>query len=115
MARSNKPIVWSLFAAGGTITAFVVPALTVVLGLAVPFGLLSADDLSFGRVYAFAAHPLGRLVLFGFITVSFWHAAHRTRITAHDLGIHNDGATAFFCYGAAGLVTVLAAVFLLLL
>ena len=115
MARSNKPIVWGLFAAGGTVTAFFVPVLMVVLGLAVPFGLLSADDLSFDRVHALVAHPLGRLVLFGFITVSFWHAAHRARTTVHDLGIRNDGAIMFVCYGLAGLGTVLAVVFLLLL
>ncbi|MBC8337450.1 MAG: fumarate reductase subunit D [Alphaproteobacteria bacterium] len=115
MARSNKPIVWGLFAAGGTVTAFFVPALMVVLGLAVPFGLLSPNDLSFDRVYGIVAHPLGRLILFGFITVSLWHAAHRTRTTVHDLGISNDGITMFICYGVAGLGTVLAAVFLLLL
>jgi len=115
MARSNKPIVWGLFAAGGTVTAFLAPALAVALGLAVPLGLLSADDLSFDRVHSVAAHPLGRLILFGFITVSLWHAAHRMRTTVHDLGIRNDGATLTVCYGVAGLGTVLAAVFLLLL
>lgn len=115
MARSNKPIVWGLFAVGGTVTAFLVPALIVVLGLAVPFELLSPNDLSFKRVYGIVAHPLGRIILFGFITVSFWHAAHRTRTTVHDLGINNDGATMLICYGVGGLGTVLSAVFLLLL
>lgn len=115
MARSNKPIVWSLFAVGGTLTAFLVPALMVVLGLAVPLSLLSPDDLSFERVYGVVAHPLGRIILFGFITVSLWHAAHRTRTTVHDLGFSNDGATLSICYGVAGLGTVLAAAFLLLL
>ena len=115
MARSNKPIVWSLFAAGGTVSAFLVPVLIVVLGLAVPFGLLPPDALSFDRVHGIVAHPLGRLVLFGFITVCLWHAAHRTRTTAHDLGIRNDHGTMWFCYGVAGLGTVLALAFLLLL
>lgn len=115
MARSNKPIVWGLFAAGGTVTAFLSPVLMLVLGLAVPLGLLSADDLSYDRVYAVVAHPLGRLILFGVILLTLWHAAHRTRITAHDLGIHNDNATMLVCYGLATLGTVLAGLFLLLL
>ena len=115
MARSNKPIVWGLFAAGGTVSAFIVPVLILVLGLAVPFGVLSPDALSYDRIYGFVAHPLGRLIMFGFITVCLWHAAHRTRTTAHDLGIHNDHATMFVCYGVAGLGTVLGFVILLLL
>ena len=115
MARSNKPIVWGLFAAGGTATAFLVPVLMGVLGLAVPFGLLSPDTLSFDRVYGVVAHPLGRLILFGFIVVSLWHSAHRTRTTAHDLGIHNDLVTMIFCYGVASIGTALALLFLLFL
>ncbi|CCQ75198.1 fumarate reductase subunit FrdD [Magnetospira sp. QH-2] len=115
MARSNKPIVWGMFAAGGTASAFLVPVVMVVLGFAVPLGLLPAEALSFDRVYAIVAHPLGRLVMMGFITVCLWHAAHRTRTTVHDLGIHNDRATMTVCYGVAGLGTVLTAVFLILL
>ncbi|MCW9033752.1 MAG: fumarate reductase subunit D [Alphaproteobacteria bacterium] len=113
MARSNKPIVWGLFAAGGTVTAFLVPVLVLILGLAVPLGFLSPTDLSYDRVFMVVAHPLGRLVLLGFLTVSLWHAAHRTRTTVHDLGIHSDRTTMLICYGVAALGTVLAVIFLL--
>jgi len=115
MARSNKPIVWSLFAAGGTVTAFIVPVLIFVLGLAVPFGLLSPDDLSYAKVYGVIAHPLGRLIMFGLIMLSLWHAAHRSRTTVHDLGIRNDHVTAIICYCVAGLGMVLAGVSMFLL
>ena len=115
MARSNKPVVWILFAAGGTVSAFIVPVLISALGLAVPFGLLSPDNISFDRIHGIVAHPIGRLAMFCFITVCLWHAAHRMRTTAHDLGIRNDHTTMFFCYGFAGLGTVLALAFLLLL
>jgi len=115
MARSNKPIVWGLFAAGGTASAFVAPALIFVLGLAVPFGLFSPSDLAYDRVYSVVSHPLGRFVLFGYITVCLWHAAHRTRTTVHDLGIRNDRATLRVSYSAAGLGTVLAGAFLTLI
>ncbi len=115
MARSNKPIIWGLFAAGGTISAFLIPALIFALGLAVPFGLFSADDFFYDRVYGLVSHPLMRLVLFGFLVVCFWHAAHRTRTTVHDLGLHNDKITMMICYGLAALGTVFSALFLLLL
>jgi len=115
MARSNKPIVWGLFAAGGTVTAFLVPVLVLTLSLGAPLGLIPAENLSYDRIYPLVAHPLGRLIVFGFIMLSLWHAAHRTRTTVHDLGVNNDQATMVVCYGIAGAGTVLAAVFLLLL
>ncbi len=115
MARSHKPIVWGLFAAGGTVSAFFVPVLAFILGLAVPMGLLSPADLSLERVYGLVAHPLGRLIVFGYIMVCFWHGAHRARTTILDLGIRNDRAAMFVCYGLAGLGTFLAATFLLIL
>ena len=40
MAKSNKPIVWSLFAGGGLLAAFLVPVLIFITGIAAPLGLL---------------------------------------------------------------------------
>jgi fumarate reductase subunit D len=114
MARSNKPLVWSLFAAGGTVTAFLAPIMILILGLAVPLGWLTPDALSHDRIHGIVAHPSGRLILFGFIMVSLWHAAHRTRTTAHDLGVQNDQLTMSICYGLAGLGTTLTFVMLIL-
>jgi fumarate reductase subunit D len=42
-----------------------------------------------------------------------WHAAHRLRITAHDLGIYADGLVMFICYGIAALGTIVTFVALL--
>ena len=54
MAKSNKPIVWGLFAAGGTVTAFVTPVMIFVTGLAVPLGIMNPDIL--------AMEPKARLI-----------------------------------------------------
>ena len=54
MARSNKPIVWGPFAAGGTLTAFVTPAL-ILLTLLAAFGH-APDLLAFDRMHALAGH-----------------------------------------------------------
>jgi len=101
MARTNKPVVWGLFAAGGTIAAFVVPPLILITCLAVPLGLLPADTLSYERVLELLQHPLSKLITFALLFLIIWHAAHRMRITAHDLGIRNDTVVMLICYGVA--------------
>jgi succinate dehydrogenase subunit D len=111
MAKSNKPIVWGLFAAGGTLTAFVTPVL-VVLTLLAAAGHVPAL-LSYDRLHAFAAHWVGKATLFGIVFLSLWHAAHRLRVTLHDLGVRSDRrvAWAVYCFAAAG--SVAAAAYLL--
>ncbi|MDH3741963.1 MAG: fumarate reductase subunit D, partial [Hyphomicrobiales bacterium] len=92
MAKSNKPIVWSLFAGGGLVSAFLIPAMIVITGLAVPMGLLPEDALAYDRMLALTGNPIGKLVLFAVIFLSLWHAAHRLRMTLHDLGIRSGRA-----------------------
>jgi len=111
MARSKKPIIWGLFAAGGTVAAFVVPALIMITCLGVPLGLISADALSYGRLLELLQHPLSKLATFAALFLIIWHAAHRMRITAHDLGVRNDTLAVFVCYSiaAAGTLVMLTA------
>lgn len=113
MARSNKPIVWGLFAAGGTVAAFVAPVLILVTGLAVPLGLLPAEALGYERMLAMLQNPLVKLLVFLAVFLPAWHAAHRLRITAHDFGIRADTAVMAVCYGLAALGTVVMAFALL--
>jgi len=113
MARSHKPIVWSLFAAGGTFSAFVTPAMILVTGLALTLGLLPAEALAHERMLAVVQNPIGKGFVFLTVFLPAWHAAHRLRITAHDFGIRADGAVASVCYGLAMLATVTTAVALL--
>lgn len=114
MARSkSKPIFWGLFAAGGTVAAFLAPVMILVTGLLVPLGLMSPDVLSYDRMHAFADNWLGKLILFGVLTLFLWHFGHRMRVTAHDLGIHNKGVAVVVCYGLAGIGTLWALVTLL--
>ncbi len=108
MAKSNKPLVWSLFAAGGLLAAMLVPAMIVITGLAVPTGLLSREALGYERMLVLAGNPLGKLVLFGVVFLLLWHAAHRLRLTLHDLGIRSGRAAMLACYGAAGLASIAA-------
>jgi fumarate reductase subunit D len=110
MARSNKPIIWALFAAGGTFAAFVTPVMIVVTGLATAFGLLPAEALAYERVLAMVQNPVGKGLVFLAVFLPAWHAAHRLRITAHDFGIRADTVVMAVCYGLAALATLVAVV-----
>lgn len=113
MARSNKPVIWGLFAAGGTVAAFVLPALILITCMAVPLGMLSSDVLSYEHLHEMLQHPFSKLVTFGVLFLIIWHAAHRMRITAHDVGIRSDTFVALLLYGlaAAGSIGALIAIF----
>lgn len=111
MAKSNKPIFWGLFAAGGTVTAFVTPVLVLItLFAAMRF---SPALFTYEYLHAIAAHWLGKLVIFGIILLSLWHAAHRLRVTVHDFGVRADTLVAYVVYGLASLGTLLTIIYLL--
>jgi len=111
MAKSDKPVVWSLFAAGGTLAALLAPVLALLL-LLVALGR-PPELFAYAAMQAFASHWLASLVLFAVITLFLWHAAHRLRITLHDLGLRRDHAAAVLLYTAAAAGTVLTAIVLL--
>ena len=111
MAKSNKPVVWGLFAAGGTLAAFVLPAL-IALTLLAAIGHAPAG-MSYDRLHALAAHWAGKAILFGVLFLALWHAAHRLRITLHDFGIRSDTLVAVILYALAAAGTLLGLVALL--
>lgn len=111
MAKSNKPIFWSLFAAGGTLAAFLAPVLALLflmLAMGHPPSLLS-----YANLHAFAANWLGKVFLLGVITLFLWHAAHRLRVTLHDFGLRQDAVVAVVVYLVAAAGTGLTALYLL--
>lgn len=99
MAKSSKPIVWGPFAAGGTVTAFLTPAL-IVLTLLAAFGA-SPELLKYDALLAFMRSGLVKLVSAGVVFVSLWSAAHRLRITCYDLGVRADALVATVVYAVA--------------
>jgi fumarate reductase subunit D len=99
MARSNKPIVWGPFAAGGTLTAFLTPAL-ILLTLLAGLGFVP-EALTYARLHAFAGHWLAKVALAGVVFLTLWSAAHRLRITCYDLGLRADTLVATIVYGVA--------------
>jgi fumarate reductase subunit D len=106
MARSNKPMLWLPFAGGGLVAALITPVLILITGVLVPLGVF---HLHYGTIAAFAHNPIGKVVLFGAVALPAWHAAHRLRMTAHDLGFSSGIAVKGACYGSAWLLIVVAA------
>jgi fumarate reductase subunit D len=116
MKRSNEPIFWSLFGAGGMLAALIGPALVFITGIAVPMGLIYAPDtMSYGNMLAFAHNWAGKLVIFAVVALFLWHAAHRIAILLHDFGVHAVALVKLLTYGGALLGTVVAGYALLTL
>ena len=113
MAIAKKAIVWGLFAAGGTLTAFIFPVL-IALFLLIATGN-TPEGLQFDQIHAFLASWLGKACLFVVLFLSVWHAAHRLRVVAHDFGIRKDALVANAVYTVAAIGTALAAFYLLMI
>jgi len=107
--KSNDPFWWTLFGAGGTISAFFIPIHVFLLGIAIPLGWVAAPD--YDGLVELVRHPLARLYLFALISLSLFHWAHRFRYTLYD-GLqlkHLEQYIVVFCYGSAIAGTAFAA------
>ena len=106
MKRSNKPVFWALFGAGGMLSALIGPMLVFLTGIAVPLGLLSKETLRYERVLALAQNGFGKLALLAVISLFLFHGCHRMYHCLHDFGIHVGPGlkAAFHGFAAAGTV-----------
>ena len=114
MKRSNAPIFWLLFGAGGMLSALLGTALVFITGLAAPLGWRAGDGVvSYKHMLAFSQHWIGKGFLFVVVALFAWHAVHRIFHSLHDIGVHNGALAKLVCYGGAALITIVAAVALL--
>jgi|SRR5579864_3479309 len=107
--RSNDGFFWTLFSAGGVVSAFLMPIFVLLFGLVFPLGLVPAP--SYEKLAALVSMPLAKLVLFVMCSLPLFHWAHRFRFTLYDgLQIKHITEVIFvFCYGTAVLGSALAA------
>jgi fumarate reductase subunit D len=113
--RSDEPVWWGLFGAGGTWFAMLTPVTILVLGIMGPLGILDAEALSYDRVAGFATNIIGALFIIGTIALPIWHAMHRVHHGMHDLKFHTGVFGKIACYGFAGILTALAIVFIFMI
>ena len=110
MAIAKKAVVWGLFAAGGTVAAFLFPAL-IALFLLIAAGK-APPGLQYDSLYGFASSLPGKFILFIVISLALWHAAHRLRVVFHDFGVRLDKTVARAVYLVAAIGTVMTAFYL---
>ena len=109
MAKTKEPIWWSLFGAGGMISAVLTPVTVILTGVAIPAGWLSVEALD-----RLIHHPLTLLYFFLLIVFPLFHAAHRLLFTLVDLGLKGMRSTlAVLLYGGAIVLSILAIVLLI--
>ncbi len=116
LKRSNAPIFWLLFGAGGMLSALLGPMLVFITGIALPLGLIFAPDaMNYEHMRAFAHNLLGKGFVFAVVVLFLWHAGHRIFHSLHDVGIHAGTTAKLICYGIPLLVTGITAYILLLI
>ncbi|MGY3570258.1 fumarate reductase subunit FrdD [Vibrio paucivorans] len=113
--RSDEPIWWGLFGAGGTWFAMITPITILVLGVLAPLGVINAEALSYERVSEFATSIIGALFIIGTLALPMWHAMHRVHHGMHDLKFHTGVVGKIACYAFAGFVSVSSVSFLTML
>ncbi len=113
--RSDEPVWWSLFGAGGTWFAMVTPVTVLILGILVPLGILSPETLSYARVTDFATSWIGGLFIIASLALPMWHGMHRLHHGMHDLKLHTGVVGKIACYAAAFLVSALAIIFVFMI
>ncbi|MBQ2381496.1 MAG: hypothetical protein II291_02875 [Succinivibrio sp.] len=103
--RSDEPMYWLLFGAGGMVASMVLPAIMVVL---IAAGYTS-DDLNSGflnlnQVHNIFSNWLLSLIVFGVVFLLSFYALHRMHHSSHDFGIHSK-ITWYIAYGFAAAVS----------
>jgi fumarate reductase subunit D len=113
--RSEEPIWWGLFGAGGTWFAMITPITILVLGIMGPLGIFDDSSLSYERVAAFSTNFIGGLFVICTLALPMWHAMHRIHHGMHDLKIHMGNLGKILCYGLAAFISLLSIVFVLMI
>ncbi|AAU38262.1 fumarate reductase subunit FrdD [Basfia succiniciproducens] len=93
--RSNEPPVWLMFSAGGMVSGLAFPVLILILGILLPFGIISPDN-----IIAFSHHWFGKLVILALTIFPMWAGLHRLHHGMHDIKVHVPNGGLIF-YGLA--------------
>ncbi len=109
MKRSNQPVFWALFGAGGMLSALIGFMLVFITGIGAPMHVLPDSVMSYQSVSAFAHNALGKAFLFAVVSLFLWHGAHRIFHSLHDVGIRSGLVAKLACYGTALVGTLIAA------
>lgn len=113
MKRTNEPLFWALFGAGGMLAALLGPALVLITGFAAPLHLLPLGAMQYENVLAFARSLPCAGIILAVIALFLFHACHRMVHSLHDLGLPAGAGARVLFYGFATLASLAAAAMLL--
>ncbi len=107
MSRSNEAFWWSLFSAGGVMSALFLPAIILATGFLLP----TNDSARAAEHYQQVSSVVGwwpvSIVLLGVISLSMFHCVHRIRHVLMDFGLRRINLLLMIiCYGGAFAGTV---------
>lgn len=104
-----EPIIWLLFGQGILLGTLLLTGWILVVGLAIPLGVVPAEALSYERAHALASSLIGRLVVLALCALPLWKGAHHIRSLALDFGgAERDTTVATCLYGIASVGSLLA-------
>jgi fumarate reductase subunit D len=114
MRQTREAFWWSLFSAGGVLSALFLPAIILVTGFVLPFMTGDAPEAAYEQVGGLMSFWLVRLVVFGVIMFTMFHCAHRIRHVLIDVGARPLAPMlSICCYGGAMVGTVVTAIILI--
>jgi fumarate reductase subunit D len=82
-----EPVLRGLFGAGGFVAALFLPALMFGVALALPLGWFGDRAVDYHRLYGLVSNPAGRVIVFGVVSLVYWHAAHHVRHLMVEIGL----------------------------
>jgi fumarate reductase subunit D len=94
-----EPLIWFMFGQGIMLGTILLTGWILVIGLAIPLGLVPAEALSYERAHMLGSNLIGRLLLLALIVLPLWKGAHHVRSLALDFGgVERDGAVGGLLY-----------------
>lgn len=103
--RSNEPIFWGLFGAGGMVGAVCVPAVILIMCFLFPLHVISPEE-AFSKLVAFSQNIVGQLFILAVIILPVWCGVHRIHHCLHDMKVHCLAAK-WLCYSFALVISLL--------
>lgn len=104
----DESLWWGLFSAGGVCFAVFLPAVILLVGIALPLGLLPSGALDHARASRLLFSLPGILFVGAVVCLPLFHAFHRLRHGLIDLRLGRDGFNKAVMYGLAALLSVAA-------
>lgn len=98
LKRSDEPLWWALFSAGGVCFAVFLPSLILFFGLLLPLGLV---ELSFEQATSWLFSFWGLVFVGAGIALPAFHSLHRIRHALYDLKFQHKSLIKWLSMGCA--------------